>query len=508
MGALKQECPVNKIRVASMGAISKPDGTVRPLHDGTHGVLVNNHIHLVNQVAVPGPAEMAFAVRSSRELQEVPLAVSADVSSAHRLYLHRREDWALLACRASSDSKTIWINKVGTFGISSASFWWSRLFGIIGRCVARAMLQHSFYQFAYVDDIHTDFYGRRKYINFLAWLVLHEMIGTPFAYHKFKGGTIVSFIGYELDFGSRLLGLSEARGQWICEWVTEVVKSRFVVSVRRFNEFLGRLGFVARVVYWIKPHLAPLYAWSSVASKSHVAKLPDTVILTLLYLRETLSESDFKVAPSVSRLSEAPAFYTDAKCADDLVVLGGWDAHKPHGEAKWFSLRVTREQAPYLFDAEGRSQWASGSAELLATLVALWIFGYLANSLAPRQIPICLPAVTDNRGNQFLLKKPSTTKWPLMLINMQLSHLLKKSCLRLKLTWRPREENTLADQLTNEVFDSFDLRQRLSVSWNELPLSMLDNLWSTKSDFDQSRKDISASAPNKSRKRKADKTPW
>ena len=508
MGALKQEYPVNKIRVASMGAISKPDGTVRPLHDGTHGVLVNNHIRLVNQVSVPGPAEMAFAVRSSKELQEVPLAVSADVSSAHRLYLHRREDWALLACRASSDSKTIWINKVGTFGISSASFWWSRLFGIIGRCVARAMLQHSFYQFAYVDDIHADFYGRRKYINFLAWLVLHEMIGTPFAYHKFKGGTIVSFIGYELDFGSRLLGLSEARGQWICEWVTEVVKSRFVVSVRRFNEFLGRLGFVARVVYWIKPHLAPLYAWSSVASKSHVAKLPDTVSLTLLYLRETLSESDFKVAPSVSRLSEATAFYTDAKCADDLVVLGGWDARKPHGEAKWFSLRVTREQAPYLFDAEGRSQWASGSAELLATLVALWIFGYLADSLAPRQIPICLPAVTDNRGNQFLLKKQSTTKWPLMLINMQLSHLLKKACLRLKLTWRPREENTLADQLTNEVFDSFDSRQRLSVSWNELPLSMLDNLWSTKSDFDQSRKDISASAPNKSRKRKADKTPW
>ena len=236
------------------------------------------------------------------------------------------------------------------------------------------------------------------------------------------------------------------------------------------------------------------------ASKSHVAKLPDTVILTLLYLKETLSESDFKVAPSVSRLSEAPAFYTDAKCADDLVVLGGWDAHKPHGEAKWFSLRTCSMQR---VARNGRQARQSSSP-----LVALWIFGYLADSLAPRQIPICLPAVTDNRGNQFLLKKQSTTKWPLMLINMQLSHLLKKACLRLKLIWRPREENTLADQLTNEVFDSFDLRQRLSVSWNELPLSMLDNLWSTKLDFDQSRKDISASAPNKSRKRKADKTPW
>lgn len=30
------------LRVASMAAISKPDGSVRPLHDGTHSVKVNH----------------------------------------------------------------------------------------------------------------------------------------------------------------------------------------------------------------------------------------------------------------------------------------------------------------------------------------------------------------------------------------------------------------------------------------------------------------------------------
>ena len=93
------------IRVASMGAISKPDGSVRPLHDATHGVRVNNQIRLVNQVAVPGPAEMAFSVRQSGAMQEVPLAATADVSAAHRLVLHRRKDWALMACRAEQNSK-------------------------------------------------------------------------------------------------------------------------------------------------------------------------------------------------------------------------------------------------------------------------------------------------------------------------------------------------------------------------------------------------------------------
>ncbi|CAE7863101.1 unnamed protein product, partial [Symbiodinium microadriaticum] len=87
-GALLSEYKEDEIRVASMGAISKPDGSVRPLHDGTHGVQVNNHIHLVNQLAVPGPAEMAFSARQSGAMQEVPLAATADVSAAHRLVLH------------------------------------------------------------------------------------------------------------------------------------------------------------------------------------------------------------------------------------------------------------------------------------------------------------------------------------------------------------------------------------------------------------------------------------
>ena len=49
--------------------------------------------------------------------------------------------------------------------------------GIIGRVVARCLLQHAFYHFAYVDDVHPTFYGKRMYINFLVWLILQEMIG-------------------------------------------------------------------------------------------------------------------------------------------------------------------------------------------------------------------------------------------------------------------------------------------------------------------------------------------
>ena len=510
MGALRAEYEEDMIRVASMGAIAKPDGSVRPLRDGTHGVQVNNHIHLVNQLAVPGPAEMAFSVRQSGAMLEVPLAVTADVSAAHRLVLHRRRDWALMACRAEQGSQTVWINKVGTFGISAASYWWSRLYGIIGRVVARCLLQHAFFHFAYVDDVHPTFYGRRMYTNFLVWLILQEMIGVPFAYHKFKGKTLVAFIGYELDYGSKLIGLSEARGTWVKGWVEEARSARFVVSVRKFSEFLGRLGFIARVVYWIKPHLAPLYAWAAAASKSHVAKMPDTVILTLMYLEATLTDINFKVAPGRVSEEKGHLFHTDAKCADGFVVLGGWDSRKDPADAQWFSILVKPSDAPYLFDEQGKSQWSSASSELLATLAALWIFGHLEASNTQRRMPVAIAGATDNQSNERLLRKQSTTKWPLMLINMQLSDLLRKACLRLSLSWKPRDENELADALTNQDFSSFSAEHHVNVSFSDLPLSLLRELWATKSDFDQARKALLSSVSFQPRipKRKHEGTPW
>ena len=68
LGALTQDYPEDRVRIASMGAIRKPAGTVRPVHDGTHGVHVNQEIRQLNLLAVPGPAEVAWLVHSLREL--------------------------------------------------------------------------------------------------------------------------------------------------------------------------------------------------------------------------------------------------------------------------------------------------------------------------------------------------------------------------------------------------------------------------------------------------------
>ena len=509
-GALKQRYGEENLRIASMGAIQKPDGSVRPVHDGTHGVHVNQAIPQHNLLSVPGPGELALLVRQSQEQFETPFALAGDVAAAHRLVLVRERDWGLLACRAEAGSDTVFVNRVGTFGISSASFWWARLFGIIGRMVGRAMLNHFFFQLVFVDDLHANFFGHRKYVNALIWLVLYLMAGTPFAWKKFKGGARIAFIGYELDYAARLVGLSKVRGDWLVQWIKSARESKYVVQTKKFAEFLGRLGFVSRVVYWLKPHLAPLYAWSSATHRCSVGKLPDTVILTLLYIEEALVAKDYKVSPSRVDLSDKPLFFTDAKCEDGLVVLGGWDATCPLCRSRWFSIKVRPHEAPYLFDEEQKSQWASASAELLATLAALYLFGHLGESTRVRQLPVAFSAVTDNKGNESLSKKQSTTKWPLMLINMQLSHLLAQSKIRLALNWRPRGENQLADDLTNSRFSSFNPEFRCFSSFSDLPLELLSKLWETKSQFDALRHSASQQGASQSlsKKRPHERTPW
>lgn len=112
----------DRLRVASMAAISKPDGGIRPLHDATHSVKVNNSIVYQDKIQCPGPAEVATVVRETAEMKEAPFVVSADIKSAHRLVKVRKEDWGLLACRSDSSSTTVWLNTVGTFGVSSAPY--------------------------------------------------------------------------------------------------------------------------------------------------------------------------------------------------------------------------------------------------------------------------------------------------------------------------------------------------------------------------------------------------
>jgi len=173
-------------------------------------------------------------------------------------------------------------------------------------------------------------------------------------------------------------------------------------------------------------------------------------------------------------------------------------------KARWFRVVLSPQMAPYLFK-DGKSQWASTSAELLASYVALFAFGLVDGTRSRKVLPFSIPAGTDNRANEFLTVKRSTTKWPLMIINMQLSHVLACSALTLNLQWRPREENTLADALTNEDDSAFHSTLRVNVLFDDIPMAIVNELWQTKLEFDHRKSSFIAGEVSR---RKRQKTQW
>ena len=142
--------------------------------------------------------------------------------------------------------------------------------------------------------------------------------------------------------------------------------------------------------------------------------------------------------------------------------------------------------------------------------MALHVFGHLGEPGTVAELPLKLRAGTDNQANESLSQHKSTTKFPLMLIHMQLSLLTARARKALCLEWCPRDENELADALTNQVFKAFSPNKRLHVKYADLPLDLLHALLTTKDEFLQAKR-ARASAqgqPVKRRRSAHDKSVW
>ena len=121
--------------LASLGAQrkEKPGGKVaaRVLFDGTHGLCVNTRTRLRDQERAPSSADLKRSMREKGKVDELTLALSADVAEAHRQVPIHPDDWHYLGCQVIPGGD-VFVNTVGTFGIASTSCYWSRFAGAIG----------------------------------------------------------------------------------------------------------------------------------------------------------------------------------------------------------------------------------------------------------------------------------------------------------------------------------------------------------------------------------------
>ena len=450
--------PGDDLRIASLAALEKDDDTFRVVHDGTHGVMVNPETRVRDQIRNPGSPDVRgiFLHESSRRRRRILL--KADVSKAHRRCKTKKQDWGKQACRLRPGK--VWLNKVGTFGIGSAGGHWDRVSGVCARTTLCIMLDAEVWQLKYVDDLLWILSGTRMYEDLLLVLLLWCLVGTPFSWHKTKGGFQVDWIGLQVDIGAFTVGITNSRVEWLIGWLVETLDLS-AIDMKLFASGLGRLGFALTVIEYLRPFLAPLYSWSAAVPSRARLPLPIAVRLAMMHLLTRLRGGMVRMTCEAPRSNLGELFRTDASAHDDYAILGGWECRNGTmpKDARWFSIRLTAADLPAFFIKGGSAKRVVAGWELLATMVAIRCFVPDGHSLGRCTVS----GATDNQGNSYIVSRCMTTSFPLNVILMQLANDLESKGAWLALDWLRRDRNVEADSLTNEIFVDFNMDKRLPI---------------------------------------------
>ena len=453
---------------------------IRVLHDGTNTVHLNNKIRCRDKLRNPGVAEKHVQMRERRHKAQIVLSVLMDFSKAHRRVIIRPEERGHLACRL--DQEKVWWNCTGTFGISSAAYWWARLLGGLVR-LAHGLFgkQWPLELLAYADDVEATAGTEREREGIVLVIFLWTILGAPLKLGKFRGGFQVDWIGLAIDNRIYALGISLSRAAWVVRWTDEVVKSKSM-EVISFAGGVGRINFAANALLYERPWLGPLYAWSSTMQLSGAksASVPWGVKFILFWIAKRLgSDARLLITPTLP-VDQGFLFKSDAKAENGRATIGGWECRNntPTKKARWFFVELFSTTTPWVFQKAGDPGRVIATLELLGTLLCLAVFDY--ESTREHLGIITVSGTTDNQGNSLALQKFMTTKWPLAPMMIEMTEQLRKRKLELHLTWERRDKNVEADAITNECFELFEESNRIHVDFPSFPWLVLDKamVWS------------------------------
>ena len=125
--------------------------------------------------------------RKGRKLDAWEIAIVGDAHKAHRRIKVREEDWGFMGCRLVPGK--VWINKVGTYGFSSAGYFWSRF----GAAVLVRMIHYfigarwSPEVLLYADDLMMLAGGAKELRDLGIVMLIFEALGVPMKWKKYRG---------------------------------------------------------------------------------------------------------------------------------------------------------------------------------------------------------------------------------------------------------------------------------------------------------------------------------
>ena len=499
MGRLDEAAFVEKFRdryaISSLAVLEEVD-KLRILHDASNGTRVNHRIRCRDRQRMPTLKEKRVILNEYRQAKAFAFSLLADASKAHRRIKILESEWGYQACRISGNE--IWFNKVGTFGVASASYWWGRAGGGLIRCAY--LMNGPDYHFdclLFADDTEFLAKDRQERRSVLRAVVLLMALGWPFKWAKFRGGHEIEWIGYAVHYREYQVGISAKRAEWLIQWTANLLAAG-QVNTSEFRCGLGRIAFVAQALLYEKAMLGILYTWaSSVCSAGVViADIPLAVRLVLHWICQRVKEGGGRlqvVHDYAERSSTREWFRTDARAEDNRAFIGGWELIDSSGaecstkSARWYACEVLPSEAPWVWSKRGDAQRVIAALELLGTLVAIMLFD--PERKRGGSAACAITGGTDNRGNSFIVQKMSSTKFPITPLLIELSEQLRVRNAELHLTWVPRLQNQEADDLSNLKFDGFDQKNRIDCNIGEIKWLVFTELIVTTADMFKSISD-------------------
>lgn len=478
-----------QISVAPLAIIEERGGKFRTLLDATNRVQINHRIKVLDSEQCPTALDVQAAISADTEVVLPVVALVVDVEKAHQQVPVHELDWGHVACSASdmpTDPKLredwiVSLKTVGTYGVSSASWQWSRFASLFQRlayyCCRLA------YIFRFADDfmaLSGNYKGTRFTRPILRFIMLCDILDVPLKWPKTRGGIRCDFVGYYFAWDRMTGGLSDARAAWLVNWARSTASDGIVVA-RALKAALGRFSFSAALLRFVLPFLGPFYAWVSAIEDGAAWALPAALIILLRWVADKIEQNTFVTLRHEPPVRMNRFFKADAKAEGGEVCVGGFEVcgAAELKECRWFSYKLDPSNAPWAFVKHGEAYRAIASLELYATILCVILFCDTEGD--QQQGYLTMTGISDNRGNEALVVKNMTSKFPLYLVLIELTEQLIKRRITLDLKWQAREYNEAADALSNSDFSLFCMDLRLNrnlddLDWLVLPKLMQDSI--------------------------------
>ena len=479
------------VSVAPLAVIEEKAGKTRTLHDASNSVRVNHRIKVLDGEQCPSALDVQAAFTSDEELTGPIMALVVDIEKAHRRVPLAEEDWGHVACSATDmpaskqdqEQWPIFLNTVGTYGVASASWHWARIASLFQRIAYYSC--GLAYLFRYADDFMALATNRGK-VRFsrplLRFIVLCNIVGMPLKWEKTRGGMDCEFVGYVFFYDKLLGGISEKRTAWLCQWARKAADDGIVVT-RDGKAALGRFAFSASLLRFILPFLGPLYAWFAVLEDGAAWPLPEALIIILRWVADQLEKRHLVPLRLGAPKKLGRFFKADARAEGHEVHVGGFEMRAGFTlqQCRWFSFSLNPTNAPWAFFKQNEAYRTIASLELFASLLCIMLFVSLEE--CDCETFLVMTGVTDNKGNEALINKNMSSKFPLYIILLELTEQLHARNLLLDLRWQRREQNQAADDLTNGLFSHFDMDKRINPSLSSMPWLVLPKLMTDAGDL-------------------------